>query len=157
MTKIKITFRIIGWIMFLIISVKLSAEFSGLKMFDTVLFSLGGASVGLQGYREVIDIAPWVAGIVYLFAVSINVFSAFKKKDYINVNLINLVLGIMLLIIYAPMLKDYFPLGRVEWHVPALFNFILWAYLSIIIAIIESICLILKKKDKDKYLKQLSE
>ena len=142
----KIAFKIIGWTMFGILSFKLLSEFVGIGMFDTVLFSLGGKSIGLQRYREIMDIIPWVAGTVYLVAVVINIFSALKKNDYIVVNLVNLALGIMSLIIYVPALKDYFPFGKVEWHVPALFNFILWSYLSVVVTIVEIIWLVVLKR-----------
>jgi len=133
----KTAFRIIGWVMFAALSLKLSSEFAGIEMFDTVLFSLGGNSVGLQSYSELVDIAPLAAYIVYLLAFFINGFSVFKRKDYLVVNLTNFVLGVLLLIIYAPALNDYFPFGEVEWHVPALFRFLLWAYSSIIIVAVE--------------------
>ena len=145
---IKNVFRIIGWVMFLIFSVKFLIEFSGIKMFDTVLFSLGGKSVGLQNYSKIIDISPWATGVIYFLVISINVVSIFNKRDYIIFNMTNLVLGVLLLMIYAPVLKDYFPFGKVEWHVPALFNFIFLAYLSIVIAGAEVVWLMLRKTTK---------
>ena len=141
----KLAFRIVGWAMLFLLSIQLLVEFSGIEMFDTALFSLGGQSVTLQAYSEIIDIAPRTVAIIYIVAVLINVFSAYKKIDYIAVNLINAVMGILLLIVYAPALKDYFPFGDVEWNVPFIYFFIIWAYLSIIFAITEIIWVFWKK------------
>ena len=141
----KLAFRIIGWVMLFLLSILLLVESWGIEMFDTVLFSLGGQSVGLQAYPEIIDIAPMTVAIIYIVAVLINAFFAYKKIDYIVVNLVNVVMGILLLVVYAPALKDYFPFGSVEWHVPFIFYFIIWAYLSIIFAITGIIGVLCKK------------
>ena len=131
----KIVFRCAGWILFAFITGLLFFEYSGISMYDTCLFSLGGQSVGLQG-ADVFDLSPIIMAVIYFILLAASVVSIFFNKDYIVLTITNSVFASIIFLVLHSYALFYPPFGRSEAFVGAIATFLLFVYLAFIVLVI---------------------
>lgn len=147
-------FRWAGWILFAYITYLLVLEYSGIQMYDTCLFSLGGQSVDLQSADNVFDLSPLLMGIIYIILLITNIVLVFFKKDYISTNISNLILSIPVILVLNVFILDYPPFGNTLFFNVYIFQFILFCYLSAVLFLVFiGYCIVKLLKYKNKHLK----
>ena len=135
---------VIGILIFINFSALLLLEYGGIPMRDTVLFKLGGQSVGLQSV-DVIDLSPILVGIFYWAMFALILFSIKLKKFCITLYSVNTIFAILLLLFYKDFLPYCPPFGTLGDDMGGFPTFIWASYAAIAFTVLFGIYFLLKR------------